>query len=262
LPLAFADSLPEDIRGDAVFRDIKDLGSLAKGYKNAQQLIGKIGANPDSVVAIPAADDAEAWKAFHNKLGRPETADKYALPDVKLPEGMAIDEKLRTNFTTRAHDLGLSTKQAAGLYEWWNSEMGGQHTAGSQARAQAEEQGVASLRTEWGQAFDQKLGDAKAGLAHYAEGDLVAYLEQSRLGNDPRLIKTFAKLGAQLREDGIVGRGGAGDGGMKSPTEARQEIAALRQDAQFSKAYMDGKAPGHKEAVERMSRLHQMAFPQ
>ena len=30
---------------------------------------------------------------------------------------------------------------------------------------------------------------------------------------------------------------------MKSPTEARQEIAALRQDAQFSKAYMDGKAP-------------------
>ena len=225
-------------------------------------MIGKIGASPDSVVAIPGADDTEGWKAFYAKLGRPESADKYTLPNVKLPEGLVVDDALRANFTARAHDLNLTNKQAEGLYEWWNSQMGSAHTTTSQAKAVATQQALDGLKTEWGQAFESKLTEAKAAVAHYGDADLVAYLNDTGLGDDPRLIKTFAKLGAQLREDGLVGRGDTGGrDGVLSPTEARQQIAHLRGDEAFKKDYMNAKAPGHKAAMERMTRLHQMAHP-
>ena len=261
-PAVFADSLPEDIRYDAVFRDIKDLGGLAKGYKNAQQLIGKIGANPDSVVAIPGEEDSEGWNGLFNKLGRPESADKYSLGEMALPEGMKADLELQKGFTSKAHELGLSNKQAQGLFAWWNENVGSNFTQQTQAAAAKEQQGISALRTEWGQAFDQKLGDAKSALAHYGGEDLTAYLEESRLGNDPRMIKVFATLGAQLREDGIAGRGSAGAGmGVLSPTEARQEIAKLQGDTQFSKQYLNKSDPAHQQAVQRMKSLHEMAYP-
>ncbi len=74
------------------------------------------------------------------------------------------------------------------------------------------------------------------------------------------LARTLAKLGEQLQEDGVLGRGSASAGG-KSPAEAKQEINALLADKAFAGTYSNKRDPGHADAVARMQRLYEMAHP-
>lgn len=255
--VAFAEQLPADIRGEAVFRDIKDLDGLAKGYLHAQKLIGR---DPKSVLPIPAADDQAAWSEVYAKLGRPEAPEKYAFPDVKLPEGLAIDQTLQTGFAKVAHDLGLSQAQAEKLYGWYNSATGemftGQQLRINEARTQAEH----ALKSEWGAAFDKNIQLASLAVDHYGGEELRAALP-AEMQNNPALVKMFAKLGAQLSEDGVLGKSAGGFGDALSPGEAQQQISAKQADPKFMSDYMDKRAPGHAAAVETMQRLYQFAHP-
>jgi hypothetical protein len=47
-----------------------------------------------------------------------------------------------------------------------------------------------------------------------------------------------------------------------SAVDAKAEIQKLQQDARFAKVYLDKRAAGHQEAVDRMSALFASAFPQ
>lgn len=255
---AFAETLPEDIRGEAAFRDIKDLSGLAKSYLNATKLVG---GRPEDLIKVPAPDDAAAWDAAWGKLGRPEKPDGYQFTAPKLPEGLAVNEQLQGNFAAEAHKLGLSAKQAAGLYDWWHGTMAAQHTSTMTAAAQAEATALDGLKTEWGAAYDQNVQLARAALAHYGDDAFSKYLDTSRLGNHPAMLRIMQKLGVQLAEDGLIGKDGDGNGSALSPAEAQQQINALRGDAEFRKVYMDRAAPGHKDAVARMQALHAMAYP-
>lgn len=248
-----------DLRNEAAFRDIKDLDGLARGYFNAQKLIG---ARPEDVIRIPTgADDKPAWDAVHARLGRPEKPDGYQFTAPKLPEGVKLDETLQSGFATKAHEIGLNARQAAALFDWYNGETANRFSAGQTQTARAEETAVNGLKTEWAAAFDHNVELAKGALAHFGGEKLATELAATRLGNHPELIKAFAKIGATLAEDGLIGRGGASGDGPLSPAEARQQIGALRGDGDFSKAYLDAKHPGHKDAIAKMERLHQFAFP-
>lgn len=258
--VAFAETLPADIRTEAAFRDIKDLDGLARGYFNAQKLIG---ARPEDIVRLPAnPDDKAAWDAVHTRLGRPEKPDGYAFTPPKLPEGLKLDEQLQGAFSTKAHELGLSTKQAAGLYDWWNSTQSQSFTGAETARAAAEETAINGLKTEWGAAYEQNVDLAKRALAHFGGDKLATELVATRQGNNPEVIKVFAKLGATLSEDGLLGKGGSGGEGVPSPAEAKQQINALRADPDFGKAYFDRGHAGHADALAKMARLHEYAYPE
>ena len=257
-PLAFAETLPEEIRGEAAFRDIKDLGGLAKSYLNATKMIG---ARPEDVIRLPAADDADGWAAVHARLGRPEAPDKYALTPPKLPDGLTVDDALQGKFAEIAHQAGLTTKQASALYDWYNTETGGRYQAAQQERATQQAQAEQALKTEWGAAYDQNVTLAQKAVTHYGDDTLAQELVATGLGNNPKLVALFAKLGAQLSEDGIIGRGGEGAPGALSPAEAQLQINGLRGDSAFMKDYMNARAPGHKAALEKMQGLYTFAYP-
>ncbi len=258
-PLAFAETLPEAIRNEAAFRDIRDLPSLATSYLNAQKLLG---VPADQIVRLPGQDDTAGWDQVYAKLGRPEKADGYKFADVKLPDGLKVDDTLKTGYMDAAHKAGLSTRQANSLYEWWNGAMASGFTAQQGQTAQGLAQAEAALKTEWGAAFDQNVQLAKDAINHYGGEKLKAELDANGMANSPELARVMAKIGANLREDGaLTGRGGGG-GDMKSPAEARQEINALQADKDFAKQYATKGAPGHDDAVARMSRLYAMAYPE
>lgn len=264
-PAPFADSLPAEIRADGAFRDIKDLAGLAKSYVHAQKLLGN--RDPKTLFAIPGADDDKAWGEVYDALGRPASHDKYELPQVQLPDGLAIDDALKGEFLKTAHANGLSTRQAAKLYEWYNAQAAARWKADSDAAQRGQADGLAALKTEFGQAFDAKIDLAHKALAHYSEkalgpkaGAFIQYLEQTRLGDNPEMVKVFAAMGAALQEDGLIGKGGPGTG-IRTPTEAQQEISALNRDQVFMKDYRDKRAPGHTDAVARMEGLYKQAYP-
>ena len=56
--------------------------------------------------------------------------------------------------------------------------------------------------------------------------------------------------------------GGGGDGFRTlSPAEAKAEISTLQADENFTKAYTTQNHPGHKDAVDKMTRLFEYANP-
>jgi len=240
------------------------LDGLAKSYLHSQKLLGR---DPKSLIAIPGADDVEGLNNVYAALGRPDSIDKYQLTAPKLPEGLTVDEKLQSGFLTKAHELGLNNRQVDALYQWWNQENGNVYSQSVEARQQKGREAEQSLRKDWGQAFDQNLALGEAALNHYAltlnlGEDLSNQLKAEGLNNSPAVIKLLSHLGAQLSEDGVLGKGdgGAGEKAL-SPGEAQQEIAGLKNDKLFQADYLNKKAPGHAAAVKRMERLYQFAYP-
>jgi hypothetical protein len=54
------------------------------------------------------------------------------------------------------------------------------------------------LRQEWGAAFDANLQRARSAAAAVADDALIAALEETGLGNDPRILRAAARIGALL----------------------------------------------------------------
>jgi hypothetical protein len=260
----FAEQLPEKIRGEATFKDIKSLDALADSYHNAQKMIG---IPRDQLLRIPQSDKKEDWDPVFEKLGRPAKADDYKL---KVPDGFPPAEKAYAeSVMAAAHGAGLSQKQFEAMTGWLY-ERAGQSLAQQKANKDAQAADwVGSLKTEWGQAFDTKVKQAKDAIAHYDDalklgGDLVKALNETGLGDHPGLAKLFAGLARNLHEDGKLTGKAFGADALQSPVEAQQQINALRQDANFMKQYtnQNKRDPAHIEAVAKMEALYKLAFPE
>lgn len=259
-PPVFAETLPEDIRGDAAFRDIKDLDGLARGYVGQAKLIG---IPRDRLLALPAdpADDA-AMAPVYDRLGRPEKADAYQFKTDALPEGVTIDEPTVGWFRDTAHKLGLSQRQAGALFEAWNAHAGGVLKTARDGDAASHEQAIGALRGEWGDAFDDKLALAKQALGHY--GGAKAEAIAQRYGSDPELARIFAEVGKVLVEAKVIGGGaGTGTAGTRlAPVEAQQEINTLYGDPDFVKR-MGSRDPQVRAAANAvLERLFKAAYPE
>lgn len=248
--------LSEEVGKDPSLADIKDIDGLAKGYIHAQKMVGA-----DKVV-VPTKDATdEERSAFFNSIGRPESAEKYEVPTENMPEGADASPENLTAFFEEAHKIGLTKSQAAALVRWQASQaadvMSGYETEATQQQQEA----TVSLKKEWGSAFEQNLDLAKAAVKRYGGQELFDHLDETGLGNDPRLIMAFAKIGRAVSDDEIIG-GGHGQSFLRSPAEAKIEIQAKMRDGEFMKAYGDRDHPGHKGAIQEMAKLHESAYPE
>lgn len=114
--------IPEDLREKETFKNIlkseNPAAEMAKQLDNAQALIGK------KSTAVPAADASdEEWAKFY-ELTRPESADKYEIPEIDLGEDKkaladAVNQMRDSDYAKamkeKFYELGLTPKQAAEL---------------------------------------------------------------------------------------------------------------------------------------------------
>jgi len=97
---------------------LKDPKALARQTFNQEKLLG-------NAIRIPKEDATpEEREAFLNKLGRPEKPDGYQLtPPKDMPEGLPYDGEFAGAFKAKAHELGLTAAQAAGLHDMYVGRM-------------------------------------------------------------------------------------------------------------------------------------------
>jgi hypothetical protein len=260
----FAEQLPEKIRGEAAFKDIKSIDALADSYYNAQKMIG---VPKDQLLRLPTSDKPEDWAPVYNRLGRPEKSGDYKL---KVPEGFPPAEKeYAESVMAAAHGAGLSQKQFETMTGWLY-ERAGQSIAAQRANQEATAaQRIGSLKTEWGQAFDNKVEQSRNAMMYHAEkagilAEVKAAMDDTGAGDHPAIIKLFNYMGIDLHEDGKLTGKAFGGGSLSSPVEAQQQINALRQDTGFMKAYHNPnkRDAGHVDAVARMEALYKLAYPE
>jgi hypothetical protein len=251
----FLATLPEDIRGDTSLKDIRDLAGLAKGYVNAQRMVGY------DKVAIPGEKATpDEFNAFYTKLGRPEKPEGYKLPEVKADNVFQPPKELVTGFTAKAHELGISQKQAEGLFSWYLGQGNSSIEKLNTDLATTRDAGVAELKKEFGAAFDTKVNIARDAVRSLGDEAFVQFLDTSRLGDHPSMIRVFAKIGEMLKEEGTLK--GTGTGSAMSPDEAKARIAEFNSNPDKMKAYTDKSHPNFKAVSEERARLYAYAYPE
>ena len=232
------ESLPADLKADKSLATIKDVGSLAKSYVEAQKLVG-------GSIRLPKADAKPEERAtlvrdLQTKLGLPEKPEGYALTGA---DGKAVDGPVLKRMLPVFHKAGLLPEQAQMLT---GAYLGLEHEQ-AQADAQAVQAAEKVLREKWGGDFDRRFQIADRFVTEFG-GAAREKLVAKGLHNDPDIIEFLANAAEPFAESGRVS--GEVTGGM-SPQAAQELITAAEanKDHDF-----------WKKSLEEQRRIHQLAW--
>jgi hypothetical protein len=172
-------------------------------------------AKPKDMVADLKEKSAKAAELEEKlKTATPQVPESYELTPPTLPEGVEHDTELETNFRALAKELGLTQKQAEGIYNWNNQRVISVFENMAKVDEKAAEINTAELQKpeNWGAEFDKNLAMMVRGT-NWVEKNVPEFQElgQQRLSTGVRLADSipFAKLAAQIgkaiAEDTMVG---------------------------------------------------------
>ena len=242
------EAISQEYRSNPNIEKFTELDALAKSYINAVSMIGT-----DKIPLPGKSATDEQWNEVYNKLGRPESPDKYTL---ELKTDVApVDENIIKGFAQNAHKLGLNNKQAQGILEFYKSTLEGSAKEMAVNMESAQAEATNALRAEWGRAYDDNLRKAANVAQTYLEPELLdtQLRDGSRLGDNPKIIKAFANIANLLSEDKIVGA--EGNEAMQ-PRDIEGEIRQLTTDRQG--AYWNKMHPDHQKVVNQVLALREM----
>lgn len=197
--------------------EIKNAGNVQTLVKNHFNLLKKLGAKTEGMIKVPDENASEdEIKAYNKALGVPDDANGYEFEKAQLPEGMSYDENLEKSFKQFCHQNKIGAKQAAGLYKMYNEYQTALHNNITQSEQQSIQQAQEALKKEWGSKYDDNTNLAIKAINTFADDGFKKYLEETRLGNHPAMVKMFANIAAKISEDSFI----KGDGGSDNSQES------------------------------------------
>ena len=230
-----------------------------KALVHAQRLLGKKG---DSG---PGRSLLSATAAQPGPSGVPTGPEEYTLPELPLPEDFCIDEKLRTAFLAKAHELGLTDEQTGGLYAWFlplNVEAVQHHSRCQEAlRSQNRQSQIGALRKSHGDSAREVMENARKAVLALGGAGLLEVLESTGAGDDAQVVQAFARIAPLVTEAGLRGQNAAPSQGL-TPQRLREMMRdpryhdPSRRDAEYVRQVQQGfdaLFPGEQSAPTRMS---------
>lgn len=242
------ESISEVYRNDPNIEKFTEIDALAKSYINATRMIGQ-----DKVV-IPTNNSTEdQWNEVYDKLGRPESAEKYSL-DAKS-KVVSLDDNAVKQFAETSHKLGLNNKQAQGLLDFYKQNMEGTAQQAKVDTETAQAQAEQELRSEWGREFDTKVKQASSLAKANIKPEILdmTLSNGTRLGDHPEIIKGFAKIAGMMSEDKIVSTESES---VQSNQSIQDEIDTIINDK--ASPYWNKGHPNHDKQVQQVYTLREM----
>ena len=244
-------SISEEFRSDPNIEKFTEIDALAKSYINATRMIGQ------DKVAVPNKNSTEdQWNEVYSKLGRPESADKYAL-NIES-EAVIMDEGAIKSFAEQSHKLGLNNTQAQGILEFYKNNMESNMQRATVDTETAQAQAETELRAEWGKEFDNQVAKAGALAKANMNPEILDLQMQdgTRIGDHPEIIKGFAKIAGMLSEDKLVSTESESVNSIK---DLQSEISAITNNTDGP--YWNSQHPDHEKMVQQVYTLREMAQP-
>lgn len=246
---SWRDSIAEDLRADPSLTKFSTLDDLAKSYKHLER---SFGSNKISIPSEHATEDD--WKQVYRKLGQPEKLEDYK---IKAPKDSSLDEDFVKQFSENAFKAGVLPKQAEQLLGWYHQAVQADVEKQKQTVEHQGQQVVQELKKEWGMAFNEKIMRAQSAVKEFGGDELVTFLNETGLGNNPVLVKLFAKLGDLTKEDNVPGRERAQ--GAMTPSEAMEKARNIMADKEHPFNIVNH--PNHEKALAEMQRIYELAYP-
>lgn len=248
----FLGSLPEEYRADPAFARFNGLEDLAKSYSSASKMVGM---DKNQIVAVPKDDDEKAWGAVWDKLGRPESADKYNIEPYK---DIVKPDELKP-YMDEAHKAGITGKQFDAVFGKYLNDAAAAAKAAQEQEAQQVGQWQQEIKTEYGAAYDQKMAFARKAVEKFGLSDAIK--ANPAIFEQPAIIKAFVEIGEKTSE-GIVLSNGETAHGALSPNEAIMELSKFNSDPSNIKIMTDKRHPQHEFMMQRRRELYNYAYPQ
>lgn len=236
-------------------RKAVNVEELGKGYKNLEKLLGS-----HDRIMLPKSDpneDRETWqKEVFSKLA-PETPDAYEFKEPELPQGMSYDSDLEKSFRQTAHANGIHPVQAQALYDQFVKTQVERHAQYEKMRQDHRAELESALMREYGNKYEGAVKSAKKTMQTYADDDFRQYLDETGLGNDPRMVRFLMRVGKEMSgETKLVGRPEQ----SATPVDIDRAISEFRN--KHSKALYDRSHPDNARLTQELFSLTQKRFEQ
>lgn len=240
-PADWRASLPEDLRGEAMFKDIPDVATLAKVARDSKAALGgsirppgpdagpearkdfvaKLQKHAPELVLFPEDEKAraEVEDSIWARLGKPKEAKEYALPkDVELS-----DEHL-AQLRAEAAEEGLTKRQFEARAKRIATALGEVSKAEGETRA--------ALKRELGGAYDERIATVATTVEKLGFPEQLVKAVRAGAVDLPtfKALAAVAKGFGEQRE--VAGQGGGG-GGKLTPGEAKAQRAEIRGRKEF-----------------------------
>lgn len=268
------DKLPEELKAEGSlesFKD-KDMSEVVKSYVHAQKTMGGMIRIPsadspeevkkafldkltqvDGVTILPDRNNQEAVNALMNKLGRPEKAENYTLPDLEGVDLSSVNPEIINGFKSLAHTIGLTDAQAKACMDYEIKQA----LATQDALVKKVETNKALLKQMWGESFEQRANGARTMINVLGQKypELIQQFNQSHETN-PLFYEVLAELSQVYRERGHISGSSVGKFDL-TPAEASAKIKEIQSD--LSGPYYHPSHPEHQAAIEQISELYRKA---
>ncbi|MGI5059993.1 hypothetical protein E4N82_05385 [Treponema denticola] len=196
--------LKENEEAVKVLSKFEDISGLANSYIELEKKQGSMHTIPGEKATQEELD------AFYKRLGKPEAADKYS-----------FDQKYEAEkrFAEAAFKANLSDKQAKELYDFFLNIGQSQQAQYKEIIAKKAKETDALLQKEYGNLFEQKIGNYTKALKLLGDGEVMKQLEETGLAYDPGFVKLMINAGEALGESKAVIGNGTTPNGIKSARE-------------------------------------------
>lgn len=251
-------SLPDDLKNNPSITAFKgntwdEVGpTVLKSFIETKALTGR------KAYSVPADDwKPEQWAEWNKTIGVPDAPDKYPTPDAAMAEKAGMSKETLDAAFKKFHEIGMTPRQVKSLLnDWYIGEAAkGADMAEQQRKAQTE-QATTTLKQEFGDKYEAKMGLVKAFLSKFGSPELIKWADESGAGNSPEFVKALVKASEAMLEDSSHGGRAGQFGPASSKASALQAISELKMDKGFMQQFMSGQ----KDAVKKWNDLHQVAY--
>jgi hypothetical protein len=148
--------------------------------------------------------------------------EKYEL---KLPDGSPLDQSSISKISDAAKARGLSNEEAQNELNRESASAASYHSMLQAKVIENKAKWVSEVQSDpeiGGSKFDASVANAQRALNKYANPAFVQELNRTGMGDHPELVRTFARIGALLKDDVAV-HGQVQDGEKKTSTQIRYD---------------------------------------
>lgn len=218
--------------------------NVAKFHRDAEAYIG---IPPDQRLRTPNPNDSASVKAFWNKFGVPEAADKYDLSAVKFADGSDLDPEFVSGFRNTLLENNIPAAAAAKVTEAFIKHMDAADVAETEAAKTQLAEAQTRLKTLWGANYNANMTLADQAAKRIGLDVDAAALLSEKVGAD-KVLEALRKVGAATREDSFVaGNPHQGSAPPMTVVEARETLTMLQGDKEFGARLINGDLAAKKQ---------------
>lgn len=236
------------------------LGKVLGGYSGLEKLLGHDRAGRTVVLPGEKATPDEI-RAFHSKIGVPETPDAY-----KFEVGEGADENLLAWARSAFHKAGVPASAAATVVREWEGFAQAAQKRAAEAEAAEKIKAFEEWKASHGPKYEEHVESARKAMKALGINppeaeqidDLFKGLGLSGLGGVDLLARLANDYKIGVEGDLIEGRN---NGIGASPEAAKAALAEFERSEEWLSVAFNKHAPGRDVVLAKRQKLYEAAYP-